>query len=239
MGTASSTPLEETHQEDPWWSHGSQSEPVKVTETISATKNVQVTSETVSSSETVVVDEERRKINAQKLEEYRKDSAKKHAERREILAAKKMEMMNLREELVQQKKENEELKKQLEFRNGNVDTFDTMQICQPIQQMPKCDCSVEIDNLQKENEDLKSRIVQYSEDLKQTEEIAQKNLELRVSIAETQKELQQINSEVISFEKERHDYQVHVVALKDVIRVSKQMLQIRESQLQEVCSIHK
>lgn len=65
-------------------------------------------------------------------------------------------------------------------------------------------------------------------------EIRRKNRELQVMIAEMQNELQELNAQAVNFEKERIDYKTHVIALKDVIAVSKQMLLIREGQLKEL-----
>jgi chromosome segregation ATPase len=91
----------------------------------------------------------------------------------------------------------------------------------------------EVKRLKQENDELKANrgLTCATNDL---EDIRRKNLELKVTITKLQSDLQDLNSEVVSFEKEREDYKAHVVALKDVVSVSKQMLMMREAQLTEL-----
>lgn len=160
--------------------------------------------------------------NNDKLDEFRQDLARKHEKRRQILAEKRKEMQDLRMELSQQKQENEKLRIALnkgaaaENRNNNAED------------------ELFIEELKRENVEMKNKIMELRTELLRSETIGEKNNELRSSIAELQKELQSVNAEVVNFEKERMDYQTHVTALKDVVRVSKEMLKIRESQLNEV-----
>ncbi|RZC40126.1 Macoilin domain containing protein [Asbolus verrucosus] len=94
----------------------------------------------------------------------------------------------------------------------------------------------EVKRLKQENEELKTRKLEdkTTNDLTAIEDIRQKNLELKMTVAKLQKDLQDLNGEMINFEKEKQDYKAHVVALKDVVSVSKQMLLIREAQLKEL-----
>lgn len=64
--------------------------------------------------------------------------------------------------------------------------------------------------------------------------LIEKNRELQVMIAQMQHELQNLNTSMVDFEKEREEYKAHISALKEVINISKKMLLIRESQLKEV-----
>lgn len=151
--------------------------------------------------------------NEDKLDEFRQELARKHEKRREIIAEKRKEMQDMRDELLKQRRENEELKKMLRTRSNNEENGS---------------------EIVKENDDLRKEVDELRTQLSRSQDLAQKNNELRSSIAELQKELQLVNSEVVNFEKERSDYKLHVTALKDVVRVSKQMLQIRENQITEV-----
>lgn len=155
--------------------------------------------------------------NEDKLDEFRQELARKHEKRRQIIAEKRKEMQDMRDELLKQRKENEELKKMLR-RRSNSEENET--------------------EIVKENEGLRKEVEELRSQLTKSEELAQKNNELRSSIAELQKELQLVNSEVVNFEKERSDYKLHVTALKDVVKVSKQMLQIRENQIKEVSIVY-
>ncbi|KAH0814699.1 hypothetical protein GEV33_008091 [Tenebrio molitor] len=91
----------------------------------------------------------------------------------------------------------------------------------------------EVKRLKQENDELKANrgLTCATNDL---EDIRRKNLELKVTITKLQSDLQDLSSEVVNFEKEREDYKAHVVALKDVVSVSKQMLMMREAQLTEL-----
>jgi len=68
----------------------------------------------------------------------------------------------------------------------------------------------------------------------ETSSLIDKNRELQVMIAQMQVELQNLNTCMADFEKEREEYKAHISALKEVINISKKMLLIRESQLKEV-----
>ncbi|XP_018575529.1 myosin-10 [Anoplophora glabripennis] len=154
----------------------------------------------------------------ERLDEFKLELARKHEKRRQILQEKRMEMEELREEVVRLKKENQELRQASAVKCDSVPDS----------------VGVEIERLRKENECLRDVLEEKSKLLEASDDIIERNRELRVSIAEMQRELQNLNKQVVDFEKERQDYQAHVVALKDVIAVSKNMLQIRESQLKEL-----
>lgn len=220
MGNARSQSFDEPSV-DIWWntrstsqiSAGLTNEPVslKLNKTVMSTSN----------SEPVKQNDASEQRNDDKLDEFRQDFARKHERRRQVLAEKRKEMQDLRMELSQQKQENEKLRNAL---NKNA--------------AGGSPCNAEdellIEKLKQENVEMKNKIVELHTELLRSQTIAEKNNELRSSIAELQRELQSVNAEVVNFEKERMDYQAHVTALKDVVRVSKEMLKIRESQLNEV-----
>lgn len=163
--------------------------------------------------------ERRRRINEEKMEQFKSELANKHLARRQAIAERSREILFLREELAKHKKENEELKEALNKKNPEPE--DTS-------------WNEELQKLREENERLKNTVQEKDEELDNYKEITQQNHELRLNIAEVQKELQSVNAQVVSFENERHDYQTHVSALKEVVKVSKQLLEIRELQLEEV-----
>ncbi|XP_044256866.1 probable DNA double-strand break repair Rad50 ATPase [Tribolium madens] len=166
MGNTRSAPQ---HEEDIWWNNNS---------SVDKSDEVEPKEETPS---------DRQRRHKQELDEFKLELARKHEKRRQIIAEKRKEMEDLRDQVKRLKQENEELK------NG--------------------------------------RLTSGPNDL---EEIKRNNLELKMTVATLQKDIQDLNSEVINFEKERADYKAHVVALKDVVSVSKQMLMIREAQLKEM-----
>ncbi|XP_019874328.2 protein Daple [Aethina tumida] len=154
--------------------------------------------------------------NREKLNEFKLEIARKHEKRRQILAEKRKEMDALRQEVLLLREENEKLKNE----RGEC--------------KPENDGNIEIQRLQRENEELKMTIEENNKRLETIGCLTQRNNEMRMQIAEMQKELQELNTEALNFEQEREDYKTHVVALKDVIHVSKHMLQIREAQLKEL-----
>lgn len=193
MGNTSSQPVIE---EDPWW-NPSQQHKAQVT----------FTEQQDRQEESAPI-----RKNDDKLDEFRQELARKHEKRRQVIAEKRKEMQDLRDEVLRQKEENEKLRRLLKQRTE----------------------STQDDELQKENEELKKKIVELRTELIKCETLSEKNNQLRSDIAKLQEDLQSVNAEVVGFEKERFEYQTHVTALKDVIRVSKQMLVIREQQLTEV-----
>lgn len=189
MGNANSQPVIE---EDPWWNPPQ-------------SHKTQITQQQPQASAPI-------RKNDDKLDEFRQELARKHEKRRQLLAEKRQEMQDLRDEVSKQKQENAELRRLLQQRNPST-------------------------QLEKENEELKQKIVELRTELMKSETLSEKNKELRSDIAKLQEDLQSVNADVVNFEKERFEYQTHVTALKDVIRVSKQMLVIREQQLTEVSTV--
>lgn len=156
-----------------------------------------------------------------KLDEFEQEFARKREKRKEILAQKKKEMEDLREEVQRLKEENEVLRRVQSQSNSSFDGDSS-------------DSLYKIARLEQDNETLKMLVQEKGRLLLESEKIIEKNRELRVETVKMQDELQRLNNEMLNFEKERKDYKAHVVALKDVIAVSKNMLQIRETELTEV-----
>ncbi|CAG9855965.1 unnamed protein product [Phyllotreta striolata] len=148
--------------------------------------------------------------NNAKLDEFRAELERKREQRKAIIEEKRKEMEELKAEIDRLKRENDELKS------------------------PNINPSGEMDRLLKENEELKNLLKEKCSIVEESEFLANNNRELKGSITEMQDALRRLNVEVSNFDKERENYKKHVVALKDVIAVSKNMLQIRESQLKEL-----
>lgn len=211
MGNAKSTTSDKRTPEDLWWN---------VTETKNKTEN---TSQIVVKSDSNTERSERKIQLNKELDEFKKDLHTKHEEGRRIIAERKQELNYLRLQLKLKTMINEELREQLEENPNNPGASDTT--------TSKCN---RIEELLNENEEQRKLIEEMKIKLEAYSEIKAKNQELRVNVATLQEDLQNINAEVLNFESERNEYQTHVTALKDVIKVSKEMLNIRENQIQEV-----
>ncbi|XP_050312067.1 uncharacterized protein LOC126747453 [Anthonomus grandis grandis] len=184
MGSISSTTQRE-EDNDIWWTNG-----------------VRSMSETPTSSGTSSSD-----ISPnQDFSEFQQEFERKHEKRREILAAKKKQFDDLREEVRHLTEENTKLKSLLSSREPLLDEFN---------------------KIVAENASLKQELTCKTQ-------LLEKNRELKINIAQMHQELQNLNGIAVEFEREKEQYKNHVAALKDVIAVSKKMLLIRESQLQEL-----
>lgn len=199
-------------EEDLWWTNGQRN---------NNNREDRPSSSTIESSQRVRREHISRETTEQ-LNEFKLEFARKHEKRRQILDEKRKEMQDLRAEVLSLRKENQQLK-QACCSDPNIVSSDNLGIDKE-----------ELINLKEENTRLKNILLDKEEEIRVKDELCNKNRELRISVAEMQKELQNLNIEVLDFEKERQDYQAHVTALKDVIAVSKQMLLIREAQLKEL-----
>ncbi|KAH1004267.1 hypothetical protein HUJ04_004046 [Dendroctonus ponderosae] len=160
------------------------------------------------------------------LNEFKFDMERKHEKRREILDAKKKQFDDLRETVKRLTEENERLKSH----NSSQKSADEHTRLLMSTKNPGGVPVEELERVLSEN----CVMPDQAEDLDKTNVLLDKNRQLRISIAEMQAELQSLNSVVVDFDREREEYKAHVVALKDVINVSKKMLLIRESQLKEL-----
>lgn len=172
------------------------------------------------STDTIDINEKQlREDSVRKLDEFKLELARKREKRKEIINQKRQEMEELREELQRLRDENERLRRVQNLGEDNSDSAN------------------EIYRLRQENETLRMLVTEKGRLLHESEQILDKNRELRLQTVEMQQELQRLNNVMLNFEKERQDYKEHVVALKNVIAVSKNMLQIRETELTEVCFV--
>lgn len=190
--------------------------------------------------------------SVRKLDEFKLKLARKREKRKEIIHCKTKKMEELREEIERLKQENETLRRvqavseenqSLGSGSGNEVSEEIRRLreenaalrrVQAISGKDDSEISYKISRLEQENETLKMLSREKDHLLVESEKIIEKNCELRIETVRMQQELQRLNNEMLKFEKERTDYKAHVVALKDVIAVSKNMLQIRETELTEV-----
>ncbi|XP_057661706.1 uncharacterized protein LOC130897114 isoform X1 [Diorhabda carinulata] len=223
MGNVSSSYFEEKN-EDPFWSNDASKSKIDVK---SSTSHNPISAKT-NFNEAAAVIKNISEANKEKLSEFKLELGRKHEKRREIIAGKRKEMGDLRAEVERLKKENESLKAtRVDPSDDNLTKFR-----EEIERLRQE--KAETDFLRKQNEELKEIVEEKTALLEESQNIIEKNRELRINISELQNDLQRLNSEILNFETEREDYRIHVVALKDVISVSKHMLQIRETQLKEL-----
>ena len=221
MGNTKSVTRE---QKDVWWEDD-------ISQKTESKKETGVSQEHLQSAECseIKVDREtRRKELADDFERFKQELARKHEKRRQLIEEKRKEMSDIRQDLLNEKRENEKLKSLLEKSNAESRLNEKRQDDVKITSV-----------LKEENEDLKNELEKLRLCLKETSALVDKNRELKMAIADMQRELQLVNSQVIGFEKERIDYQEHVTALKDVVRVTKEMLVVRENQIEEVSTFKK
>lgn len=197
--------------DDPFWNP--QSAPTITRENMS---NNQSETPGTSSNER----EEHREQLQRNLEEFKLELERKHEKRRELIAEKRREFQQVKDELQALKEENEMLKSQ------------KSQVPNPIASSPDLKLQGKIENLMEENEELKLQVEKLKILLKNGEEVNTKNRELRITVSEMQLDVQKLNSEMLNIEQERLEYSKHITALKDVVNVTKNMLEIREAQIE-------
>ncbi|XP_044750919.1 trichohyalin [Coccinella septempunctata] len=151
----------------------------------------------------------------QSFDEFSEEFNKKRDKRKQILEQKRKEIQGIREELNILRQENERLRNsQTQERSEGEDG--------------------QIEFLRRQNQSLREELLEMRSREENVADIMEKNKELRISVSEMQNELQKMNSSLLDFEDQKGDYKRHVVALKDVIKVSKELLQIRETELKEL-----
>ena len=88
--------------------------------------------------------------------------------------------------------------------------------------------------METENKHLKTIIHELKHKCDQYLELSERNYELQSQVTEVTDRLNRSNQQVEMFNKERETYLNHVNALKEVVRVTKEMIRIRDVQLNEV-----
>ncbi|KAG5879174.1 hypothetical protein JTB14_037432 [Gonioctena quinquepunctata] len=214
MGNVSSAHFEEI-LDDKWWPKNDANCEENKTKTLLSQKSASSNPSTSVSSSKPLSEE-----NEEKLNEFKLELARKHEKRREIINEKRKEMEDLKQEVLRLRRENEEL------RNSGL--------AKELETRKEDSRNEENTRLREENEELKAHLDEQSKLLQESEFNMDKNRELRKNITELQTDLQSLNSRLLDFENEKQEYRKHVVALKDVISVSKQMVKIKETEVQEL-----
>ncbi|KAL3274927.1 hypothetical protein HHI36_019705 [Cryptolaemus montrouzieri] len=150
--------------------------------------------------------------NASTFENFVEEFDRKREKRKMILEEKRKEIQDMRYELQILRKENERMRNTPFLQDSQYNK--------------------QIEFLQKQNQSLMKEITLFKEKEESMNILLDKNKELRISVSEMQDEIQKLNSCVLDFEQEKNDYRTHVIALKDVIKVSKELLLIRENELE-------
>ncbi|KRT79200.1 hypothetical protein AMK59_8292, partial [Oryctes borbonicus] len=221
---------EANREEDIWWTNGKQQQSSNIPVEYPEESNTINQKTHLHETEVDTEREQRKREMQEDFIKFKQELARKHEKRRQLIVEKKKEMVDLRDELVKEKEENERLRRLLQENRLPPQTTD---ICDKSLETDKLS-EVTIASIKEENDELKNEVEKLILILREKELLTDKNKELRISLAEMQKELQNVNTQIISFEKERIDYQEHVTALKDIIRVTKEMLRVRESQIEEL-----
>lgn len=162
-------------------------------------------------------DDQERNINSpdKPFQIFSEEYNEKRDKRKQISEQKRQEIHGIRKELDVLRTENERLRNTPENKRNE-------------------DVKEQLELLKQQNRILQEEILTMRSREENVEDIMKKNKHLRISVSEMQSELQRMNASLLDFEEQKEDYKRHVVALKDVIKVSKELLHIRESELNEV-----
>lgn len=154
------------------------------------------------------------------IEEFNKQLALKREQRREVLAKHREEKENLKKNLAFEREakrevneENRRLKELLKVHNIEVPD----------------------EILASEDSDIRATIAQMQEEF---EKLRDSNNRLRRDLAEANLSLQSANSDIASLNRYNVESTKQINALKEVISVSKTMINLREQQLNEVKNVY-
>lgn len=174
-------------------------------------------SETDEFHDTIDDTEARSKAKAEEMEEFRRELEIKREQRREILNRHKAEKQELEKALESERKsrleayESNRMLRELLTRNS-INIPEDLQNYREVADITKM-----IDNMNEEFETLKVN-----------------NNRLRRDLAEANRALQGANSDIADLQTQNTESIKHINALKEVVSVSKTMINLREGQLNEV-----
>lgn len=162
-------------------------------------------------------DEARTKAKEEEMEEFRKQLKIKREQRKEILA--------------RHRSEKEALERSLEIEiKAKLEAYQTNRQLRQLLERNYIDIPEELDS-SKENSDIASTIVRMTEEF---ERLKSNNNKLRVGLAEANNTLQAAYSDIADLTGQNRESMKQINALKEVISVSKTMINLREEQLNEV-----
>jgi DNA repair exonuclease SbcCD ATPase subunit len=163
-------------------------------------------------------DEARAKSKEDEMVEFRKELSIKREQRRQILDRHRSEKQELEKSLNQEKKSRMELSEANKLlrellTQNNIEIPDVLQVSS-------------------ENYDLINTITQMKEEF---EDLKTNNNKLRSDLAHSNSALQNAYSDIADVNAQNIESMKQISALKEVVTVSKTMINLREEQLNEVC----
>lgn len=192
----------------------SERRPIDDMSTSNESDNADEFHDTIDNMET---QEARAKAKAEEMEEFRRQLEIKREQRREILNRHKTEKRELEKALESERKfklevyETNRMLRELLTRNS-IDIPENLQNSREV-----ADITIIIDNMNEEFKTLKAN-----------------NNRLRRDLAESNRALQGANSDIADLQTQNTESIKHINALKEVVSVSKTMINLREGQLNEV-----
>lgn len=161
--------------------------------------------------------ESRAKAKAEEMEEFRRQLEIKREQRREILN--------------RHKSEKQELEKALESeRKLRLEVYETNKMLRELLTRNSIDIPGDLQNT-REVADVTTIIDKMTEEF---ETLKANNNRLRRDLAESNRALQGANSDIADLQTQNTESIKHINALKEVVSVSKTMINLREGQLNEV-----
>lgn len=167
------------------------------------------------------IQEARAKAKAEEMEEFRRQLEIKREQRREILN--------------RHKTEKQELEKALESeRKSKLEVYETNRMLRELLTRNRIDIPEDLQNT-REVADITAIIDNMNEEF---EVLKANNNRLRRELAESNHALQGANSDIADLQTQNTESIKHINALKEVVSVSKTMINLREGQLNEVSQHH-
>lgn len=163
------------------------------------------------------IQESRAKAKAEEMEEFRRQLEIKREQRREILNRHRTEKQELEKALESEKK-------------SRFEAYETNRILRELLTRNNIDIPEELQN-SKEVADITAMIDKMNEEF---ETLKASNNRLRRDLAESNRALQGANSDIADLQTQNTESIKHINALKEVVSVSKTMINLREGQLNEV-----
>lgn len=163
------------------------------------------------------IQEARAKAKAEEMEEFKRQLEIKREQRREILN--------------RHKTEKQELEKALESeRTSRFEAYETNRMLRELLTRNNIDIPEDLQN-SREVADITAIISKMNEEF---ETLKASNNRLRRDLAESNRALHSANSDIADLQTQNTESIKHINALKEVVSVSKTMINLREGQLNEV-----
>lgn len=192
----------------------SETEPMDDMSTSNESENADEFHDTIDDTE---IQDARAKAKAEEMEEFRRQLEIKREQRREILN--------------RHKTEKQELEKALESeRTSRFEAYETNRMLRELLTRNNIDIPEDLQN-SREVTDITAIISKMNEEF---ETLKASNNRLRRDLAESNRALHSANSDIADLQTQNTESIKHINALKEVVSVSKTMINLREGQLNEV-----